>query len=197
MAKKNIARIQRPTNVIMLTGSADPEAFVAEVITALTLTKKGLDVGKDVYQSAQKLRPSHPLRFDILDSRGYEKMHRIRVRVTNQTDQGIYLEKLWIPTDNTDPRSILQAGTIVPTLRPTGSNISLGDSRPSESITLPLLLPPHEGENTSALTFDMAFPLLDEKKLGEESHAIAELSYSKLDEAKSGTAKFRFRVRWS
>jgi hypothetical protein len=161
----------------------DPEqiAWIATAQAVLPLAKAIYDVGKDGWE---RFKPSRHLRIDILNSTSNGNNHEVSLTVVNLTHNGIYIESVSIAknVDKSQQSSISQPTVSMHPVRES----TLGNVPKSH---LPCLI-----HADAFQRFELSCPPILHNGQNR-TYAVAELTYSKLDEAKEDVASFTFRLR--
>ena len=157
---------------------SQPEAFLhIPIATLLPLIKPTIEGGTQIKQLLQ--RPE-TLTVRVTDSVEEAGRHLVSFNITNETEQGIYLESF----ESQEPVGYkITIRHMVPS-----SDGWANELRPSTF--KPLLLNPHTDES-----FQATVPLQDWSWLNVAPYGAVSLTYSKLDEEKPATKKITFRLR--
>ena len=162
---------------------SDPEqiAWIATAQAVLPIAKAIYDVGKDGWE---RFKPSPHLRIDVVNSVSNGKNHEISLTVMNLTHDGVYIESVSIAKiiDRSQQSSISQPTVSMHPVHET----TFGNTPKSH---LPCLIAAGAFQR-----FELSCPPILHNGQNR-TYAVAELTYSKLDEAKEDVASFTFRLR--
>ena len=175
-AKTNDSKRQMGSRSELNPAHVPKDEFItlAGLAAALGLGASASEKTYEILQSRQQ-----PLSIQVLKSDAIEGAHIIGFHVTNNTQHGVYLEKISFEKPKDAKATIY-------------SSLKMGEfTNKLKELSLPMLIPPRQG---SGVTVAMA--LREDEATKEKPYGTLELEFSKLDEKKAERVKTDFRIRW-